>query len=70
MSHTFPVDKNKVDLDIGYEMIIWVDLWVHISPTVNFKYNSLERYGTVVPIKIRAVGRVILILSSIISERR
>ena len=47
----FHVDNNKVELVIGYDMIIVHDLMVQICVMANFKHQVLKWYDTAVPMK-------------------
>ena len=47
----FNVDNNKVELVIGYDMIIGRDLMVHIGLMNNFKRQVLQWYGTELSLK-------------------
>ena len=47
----FHVDNNKVELVIGYDMIIGHDLMVQICVMANFKHQVLKWDDNTVPMK-------------------
>ena len=48
ISHRLHVDNNKVELVIGYDMIIRRDLMVHLGLTVEFKRQVFQWGGAAV----------------------
>ena len=51
INHRFHVDNDKVELSIGYDMIIGHDLIVQLDLTANFKFQLLQWDGATVYMK-------------------
>ena len=51
IEHRFHVDNEKVELGIGYDMIIIHDLMLQLGPSADFKHQGLHWDGIIVLIK-------------------
>ena len=50
-SHRFCVNNAKVEIGIGYNMIIGRDLFLQLGLIAELNYNNLECYSAIVPTK-------------------